>query len=79
MEEFLQLNVGLLQLLKHRLHMDQRAALRPETNAPQRVIDIRPLGQRPFDEENNHPSNQNAESEMLEINLKDFFSSNISS
>lgn len=36
-EELLQLDVGLFQLQQHRLHMGDRAALRPETNAP-RVV-----------------------------------------
>lgn len=33
-EKFLQLNVRLLQLLQHRLHVAHRAALGPETNTP---------------------------------------------
>lgn len=36
-EKFLQLNVGLLQLLKDCLHVGHRAALGPETNIPKIV------------------------------------------
>lgn len=36
-EEILQLDMGLLELLQHRLHVSDRATLRPETNAPQVV------------------------------------------
>lgn len=33
-EEIFQLDVGLLQLLQHRLHVGNRAALRPEISTP---------------------------------------------